>query len=77
MDETACGLDEAEQLVSALLAAQTERLPSDIGVYRRVVVRQLAEAPAARARAAMVLLSALGGLPSRAEVALACAPDAP
>ncbi len=74
MDKAACGLAEAERLASALVAGQTGRLPSDIAIYRRVVARDLAQVPAERARAAVARLAALGALPSRAEIALACAP---
>ncbi|MGE4527282.1 MAG: hypothetical protein AB7D00_02845 [Rhodospirillaceae bacterium] len=73
MDKTACGLAEAEQLAASLLAAQAGRLPPDIAIYRRAVARDLAQVPADRARAAVARLAVLGFLPSRAEIALACA----
>lgn len=73
MDKAACGLAEAERLAAALVAAQAGRVPHDIAIYRRAVARDLARVPAGRARAAVARLSALGFLPSRAEIMCACA----
>lgn len=70
--EAGCGTEAAGDLVAGLLAAQAGRLPADIDVYARGVMRILAPLPEARARAAVAALRRLGGLPSRAEVAAAC-----
>lgn len=69
----ACGQETAERLVAEMLARQTSRLPPDIAIYARAIVRILAAQPRERAEAAVALARQLGGLPSRAEILALCA----
>lgn len=67
-----CGEEMAARAFADFLASWGGWLPPDIALYRRAAVRLLAKVPPERVDAVMRRLAAVGGLPSRAEIAAAC-----